>query len=142
MDSSDSDSGLLSWDRVLDGADERADNAMRRRDLLALAGASTLAGSLASAANTASSFLTELLIPFPLAPSSPTERAVPPDQLLRLSVRVRNQYQACRYDAAAAAHSPSSSPHYKPQSQSPAETSNPVCSLQSPMRTTLLLAFS
>ncbi|WP_344311068.1 hypothetical protein [Fodinicola feengrottensis] len=74
---------------------------MRRRDLLALAGASTLAGSLASAANTASSFLTELLIPFPLAPSSPTERAVPPDQLLRLSVRVRNQYQACRYDAAA-----------------------------------------
>jgi transcriptional regulator with XRE-family HTH domain len=101
VDSSDTGSGLLSWDRVLDGADEGADNAMRRRDLLALAGASTVAGTLASAANTASSFLTELLIPFPLTPSALTERAVPPYQLLRLSVRVRNQYQACRYDAAA-----------------------------------------
>ncbi|WP_163512547.1 helix-turn-helix transcriptional regulator [Fodinicola acaciae] len=96
-DSSDLDRGLPSWDQVLDAADKGADDPMRRRDFLSLAGASTLA----AAASTASRSLTDLLLPFPL--SAPTGDNLDPAALLRTSGKVRQLYQASRYNDAAAA---------------------------------------
>lgn len=91
------DCGLRSWDRVLDAAEEGVDDPMRRRDVLGLAGAS----SLAAAASTASRSLTDLLLPLPL--TEPARDNLDPAALLRTSGDVRQLYQASRYNDAATA---------------------------------------